>query len=220
MRMRMIALLLGAGAAALSFGQSARADFALSFGQSNYNVVEGGTVDVDVFLVEDAPGTILFDEGLFSAAVRVFFNEDPRTSDPAQVIDRSANSGFDVVTLFDIIPATATTTGEANLIADAIGTPPVTSSAGSPQSLYLGTFRFLVGTIVGEVTQIRIDVDDPQLVNFATGAGEGIPNAQIRAGLGTITVIPIPEPSALALTGLGMAGLGIVAHRRRARSAR
>lgn len=221
MRNRGIALLLSMALMSLAAGQSARADFALVFGQSNYNVIEGTTVDIDVFLVEDSPGTILFDEGLLSAYIRVYFNEEPRATEPAQVVAQSTNPGFDIVDEFPVVPATPTTTGEAGFLADALLLPPVRSTPAAPERLYLGTFRFLVGNIVDEVTHIRVDVADrdPSFVNFTTGTGMAITNSMIRAGVGSLTVIPIPEPSALALTGLGTMILGLGA-RRRARSSR
>jgi hypothetical protein len=45
------------------------------------------------------------------------------------------------------------------------------------------------------------------------GTGFAIP-----ASTYTVTVLPVPEPSSLAFVGIGLAGLLVVVHRRRARA--
>ena len=206
----------------IAVARPARGEFVLEFGQSNYSVAQGGTVDVDVFLEETGGTTRLQDDGLLSAAIRVLFNTPTRVDDPSQVTARIGNAGFDQVTTDPITPADSTTTGMANLVLDALLNPPVLADPSTPQRLFLGTFSFLAGATAGQVTNLLVTVNDPSQDNFAQGPLPGtiISNAQIADGTATITITGppepvVPEPSTLVLSALGGALLiGLRARRR------
>jgi hypothetical protein len=122
----------------------ASADIIYEFGQSNYNVSVGGTVDVEIFLSQNDPlGTDpinLSMDGLASAGLRVFFNDTPPT-DPAAVLslaDIAPSALFDnmfVDATLDLVP------GESAAFADSVDffSPPIPG----PRIL-LGTLRFTV----------------------------------------------------------------------------
>lgn len=59
----------------------------------------GASVDVRVSLVQDGTDSILTDEGLLSAGVRVFFNDAPVPSDPA--VDFSTANISPNIAVFD-----------------------------------------------------------------------------------------------------------------------
>src|SRR4051794_20957550 len=78
----------------------AKAGFLYVFDQSNYSVGQGGKVDVKVFLQETTTGgtSLLNQEGLFAAGVRVRFDVSPLPGSPSKVLsllDVHPNPAFD-----------------------------------------------------------------------------------------------------------------------------
>lgn len=183
---------------------SARADFIYQFEQSNYTVAPGGTVPVRVFLQETVT-TQLRDEGLFSGAVKVNWDNAPVPSDPARVLqdaDIVPNPGFNGFTLLERTATSAALYGEIqNNPADLLH--PVETSA--PFRILLGTFTFTAGLVNGQVTHLQAKDFDPSLDETVTGQGHVLDSA-ISVGTATVTVTAasaVPEPSSVVLALLG-----------------
>ncbi|MCG8653271.1 MAG: hypothetical protein MI861_25760 [Pirellulales bacterium] len=168
------------------------------FGQSNYLVGPGGQVDVDVFLQQTGTDTILTDEGLLSAGVRVFFDEPPLPGDPAEVVsvaDITPNPLFDE-SLLEILDVTG---GESAGLIDAVDffSPPVTGDR-----ILLGTFRFTAGNTAGEMTHLRATEFSPLFAETISGISNTTLDSQILDGTATITVAAVPEPASGVVCGM------------------
>ena len=192
--------------------QSVHAGFMYSFGQTNFDVVAGGTVDVPVYLLQvDAMGdpVNLTIDGIFSGGVRVFFNVTP-PSDPAAVLslaDIVPNPMFDT----DLPPDFDLVVGESAGFVDSID---FFSPALMGNNILLGTFTFTAGNVIGEVTNLRAE-------DFSSAPNETIANDPfftpldnlIGTGGATITVTAVPEPS--SLTQFCVAAFAATLRRRR-----
>jgi hypothetical protein len=170
------------------------------FGQDNYPVSPGGTVDVQVYLQETigqfdtpvlAPGSV----GLIAAGVRLEAGDPPQPSQPARVL-----STFDILEnpAFDF-PTPSLTGSNAGLSLGTLLNPTVIGreqSAGVFRML-LGTFRFTAGSLPGESTPLRATDYDPGFDDVVTGDMRVLDARPIYDGTATITVVP--EPQALTL---------------------
>lgn len=209
--MRVLRTSLLALAMGLACGPPVHAGLHYEFSQANYDVSAGATVLVDVYLRQSDPTAVLATVGLSSAGVRVFFDEVPLASQPAQVLglgdllgnpdfndpaspikDLVANHSAGLFKLGDLDPANFTGVF-------AVG-----------DRILLGTFRFTAGLVGGQVTHLRAGDFNAQLDDTVAMTGTVL-DGFITDGLATITVAPvtfvIPEPSALVLLGCGVLSL-------------
>lgn len=193
---------LGLGAA------PAHAGLIYSFDKASYTVPVGGKVSVQVFLQQTPPTTILTDEGLFSAGVKV------SSGAAAQVLgigDILANPAFDDVTHRAVVGSSAELSEVAFL------NPTVFPPPGGDRIL-LGTFTF-TGLSTGVSPLSAGDLfPSPQIENV-TGVGTPL-DALIGAGTANINVTPaqaaVPEPTSLLLLSGGLlAAFGLRSARRR-----
>lgn len=190
---------------------SSQAALVYTFDQSDYLVAPGDTVDVQVFLTQTDTTSILTDEGLSSAGVRVEFDLN-QPIDRAEVLSLSniiSNPAFDendpLFTGSELVP------GHSAGLFDGIsflGTPVVGNS------VLLGTFTFTSGAIGGEVTNLRA-TDFSAFTETVSGVVGTPLDGMIGDGLATITVSAIPEPSSVAM--IGAAAVLVCLRRRRAR---
>lgn len=189
---------------------STRADYIYNFEQTNYEVLPNSTVDVRVFLTQISPGLIdLTTDGIVSAGVRVYYN-DNAPSERAQVLS-----------LADIIPSHLLEEPLLGPIGDLQPGVSAAFAAGvedifvpvTGESIFLGTFRFTSGSVVGEVTNLR--AADFGSMGQTIGGDFDLSDIDslIAEGNATITVTAVPEPSSLILVSTAIAGL--LAHRRR-----
>lgn len=192
------------------------ADVIYAFEHTNYNVAAGGTVDIKVYLEQTGGETILTDFGIISASVNVLFNEVPGPLEPAQVLndfDITPNSFFDDPILTEVFHDPGVSAGLVGVVD--IGSPVITGN-----SIYLGTFTFTAGSIVGEVTELR--ATDLSLLFEDTVALNGTElDGLIADGFSQITVTSaaVPEPASSAVAG-AMVLVGWCVRKRRHRQAK
>jgi hypothetical protein len=159
----------------------------------------GGTADVRVYLLETDSLHLLQNTGLFSAEVRVSFNNPGGIAAVASVNDILRNIAFDQQN-----PPTGVTATAAILNEAAFNNPIVLAPATDPNRIYLGTFRF-TGQAAGTVT---LGSDSPVTSGGTLlGNGTDISNLIGAAPSATLTVAPVPEPA----TGLLAAAVGLAA---------
>ncbi len=182
--------------------ESAVAGFMFSFSQSQYTVQAGNTVEVSVSLTQDGVvDTILTDEGLASAGVRVLFEGALSTTDPAQVL-----SSFDVTpntVLFDDLVFPPTIDLNPGFSAGLTESVDFFSPPALGNSILLGTFTFTAGLVSGEVTALRATVFDPVFSSTFSYDTLTELDPYISDGFAEILVVPasspVPEPSTLML---------------------
>jgi hypothetical protein len=189
----------------------AYADYMYVFDQSNYSVIPGGKVDVNVFLQETGnTTTVLRDVGLIGAGVQVRFDDPPQPSTPAEVLtnaDVINNPQFEEV--WNATSKAHPTLSYADLSLATFGTVfglEIPLGSGTYR-VALGTFTFTAGTVPGEVTHIRATDFSADSDTIAADANYTVLDSLIADG--TATIITVPEPSALVL-GV-VAGLALVA---------
>jgi hypothetical protein len=186
---------------------TARADFVLGFGQTNYSVDPSQGIDVPVFLTETGT-TILTTDGLNSVGLVVSFNLPILVSDPAQVTLITPNPGVNDIDDFlstTINPATGSTTGTAELMFSIVLSDVLKPEAGS-SSILVGTFHFVAGSVLGEVTNLSTGIL-PGGSQFLSGTGQEL-DSMITTGTASISVRSVPEPSGMVLMGAGILSLG------------
>ena len=165
----------------------------------------GGTADVRVYLVETDGQNTLNTIGLFSADVRVRYDNPAGVANVLSVNDIMRNPQFDQQL------GTSRTDTFAILNEQTTSLAGVQSPANDPNRVYLGTFHF-TGQNLGTVT---VTADSP----VATGGtllnnGTDLSN---RITAGTLSLTVIPEPGWLLL---GLVAAGLAARRRRAAAGR
>jgi len=185
--------------ACVVFPSTSNAGVIYAFGQSNYNVAAGGSIDIDVYLQQTMGETILTNHGLFGASVNLFFNEPPVPSDPAEVLsdlDINPNLAFDDLVLTQVFR-------DPGVSAGLVGVLDLLSPAIKGSSIHLGTFSFTAGLVAGEVTKLR--ATDLSIFLDETIAGDGtILDGLIVDGFSQITVTSaaaVPEPASGTLAG-------------------
>lgn len=201
-------------------GASASPTYKYAFGQSNYVVGGGGTVNVDVYLDETlgiGDTSLLATEGLFGAGMRVFFNQAPVPPHPAQVLtasDISGNANFDDTA--DQIKSVVSGVSAGIIQLIGLSSPAVFGTGGPPTyRAYLGTFTFHAGNVGNEVTHLRATDFDTMTDDTITNTSLTSLDSSIADSFATITVVP--EPGSLTLVAAaGLAGGWWARRRRRA----
>ena len=183
------------------FPSMTRAGVMYAFEHTNYTVAAGGTVDVKVYLEQTGTETILTDFGIIGASVNVLFNEVPGLLEPANVLsdlDISPSDLFDEPVFTEVFRDPGVSAGLVGFVD--VESPPIAKN-----SIYLGTFTFTAGSIVGEVTELRatdlsFDIDDTVALN-----GTKL-DSLIADGFSQITVTStaVPEPASSAVAGVMM----------------
>jgi len=149
----------------------------------------GQTVDVNVWLKQTDPDTLLTDEGLYSAGVKLTYGS-PGAAAVSSVDDIARNPAFDDPGAFlrDV-------GGGYSTLDMAVSDPfsPVFPQLSTPDGIWLGTFKF-TGLSLGSV-QITA-FDNPGIDNTLTGLG-----TLLDPNIGSVqaTVSTVPEPSGLAI---------------------
>lgn len=185
-----------------------RADFQFQFDQSAYTVNPGGTVQVNVFLVETNTN-LLSTLGVLGAGVRVNVIA-PFPSQPAAVLANSdilANPAFDQVG-----GGTGVGPNTAGLAEFVFFNPTVFPNPGTPDRILIGSFIFTAGGVPGEVTHLQATRFDPVGDFFALGDGSVPGDGSIADGTADIRVssqAAVPGPSSLALCVIGLATLAV-----------
>jgi hypothetical protein len=181
--------------------------------QSNFVIGSvGQTVDVNVWLKQSAPDSLLTDEGLFSAGVRLTYGS-PGIAEVLSLYDITPNPAFDDPSaLLRDVGSTYSTLDMAVL--DPFS--PIFPQSSTPDRIWLGTFKF-TGLSAGTVDITAMD--NPGVDNTLTGLGTVLDATPIANGQASINAVP--EPSSLVLfTGLVLvAGPYILLRRRRQRAA-
>ncbi len=205
---------LGIGLVWLVLAEVSRADFVYSyaFDRANYTADPGGTVEVRVFLQEVVTGgdrSRLANDGLVSAGVRVRFDVAPLPSRPAGVANL-ADILPNLVAFDDPFgPVKGLGLGSYAEFTETVGltSPAIHATSIAPDTfrVFLGSFRFTVGSVPGEVTTIRA-LDVPTTNDTITGTGFEL-DPLIRVGEATIGMTAVPEPRSVILLALGLVGL-------------
>lgn len=211
LRTAFVGLLVWLGTAPL-----ASAAIVYEFGQANYDVAAGQRINVDLFLVQTDVGSDpvnLSVDGLFSGGVRVFFDDTPPT-DPAGVrslADILPNPSFDdtfIGETLDLVPGVSAGFSDAIDNFDA----PIRGSR-----IFLGTFAFTAGNVIGETTNLRATDFDSRFSDvLANDLGATELDNLIQPGFATITVTAVPEPSGVIVVGVGLSCLITLRRRRNA----
>ena len=201
-----IILALAIAASALGGHRPAEAASALSvlsFNSSNYTVIGGQTVQVEVFLSQNSTGgmdtPITAGNGIILAGIQVSFNN------PSGVAAVLSPTGIMQGPLFDPGATPSLSATQATLAETSLFSPSGLSSL----PLLLGTFTF-TGLKVG-TTQITVTAIPPlSTPSFTTFQGNNLFPTSATAN---INVVPEPSSIVLLLTG-GPLLLGALALRR------
>jgi hypothetical protein len=157
----------------------------------------GQTVDVDVWLKQTDPDTLLTDEGLSFAGVKLTYGS-PGIAEVLSVDNIAPNPAFDdpIALLKDV----GSNDSALDMAVSDIFSP-VFPQSSTPDRIWLGTFTFTALSL-GSV-QITA-MDKPDVDNTLTGLGTAL-DSQIGSAQATISTVP--EPTGLVL----LAGLALVA---------
>jgi hypothetical protein len=201
--------LITAAALVLAARAAHAASYSYAFDQSNYSVSLGQTVDVLVYLQETG-GTVFRDDGLIGSGVKVFFNDPPAPSSPAQVLTDAAVaniSGFEQVWSKTAVPAS----GYAGLSLGTFNYVYGTETSPNEYRIPLGRFTFTAGSVAGQVTHLRATDFDPTMddtVYYDQSLNPVSLDGSIQDA--TATIMVVPEPSAIML--LILAGLSLLGY--------
>jgi hypothetical protein len=211
-------LLLAALAAIGVLTGSARAAFVFEFalpGGVTVNptvpvpILQGNTQALEVYLREDAGGTILATERLFSAGFRVTYDTPAGSGTPsniARVTAATKGPGFD----FALFPAPEIGTSNTRIVE---GTAPAAFVAPTNNRILIGTVTFTAQNPGLLMITVRDD-DPPPSDNTVTGMSRKL-DADISMGSAQLLVTAIPEPTSLFLTGFAALGIARAAWCRR-----
>jgi len=202
---------LGIGFVLLSGARAAHADliFSFEFDRTNYVAAPGGSVDVQVFLrqtgtadagqtnILGGPGAV----GMVGTGVLVTFGTGPNEAQVLSPSDITGNAAFDN---FGSAPVTSVSSGSAFLSQFTFLGPPVlgTNVALDTYDLWLGTFTFTAGTVLGQATTISASIPLNSNDNVAATSPDPTVLTNIASSAATITVqsvTAVPEPSSLLL---------------------
>lgn len=197
---------------------NAQQSYEFIFGQSNYDVTVGTTVDVDVFLRETVSGGSIArladggDDGLFGFA----FNADFGTS--------TGGMGSTIVSSTDVLLNTIfddTDFNNATIIGssvDVIGQTTNTTSGIEVSPVSTGVFEVQLATLTvtagdeGSVTTFtladHLNNGDTVFADLFTA------DPSLAFGSTSITVVAIPEPASATIL-LGLFGAGFIRRRKR-----
>jgi hypothetical protein len=211
--MRSLTLLSAAITALLLSGGLARADYIFQFADStgtpisnnSITVNQGGTLAIQVFLLQDNTGSSngLNTLGLVNAGVQL----NTQTATTANVTSVATNPAFD--------PPQPGNTGigaNAFLIESAVVNPPVVSPNTDPNRILLGTFTF-TGITGGQSTVSVTSLPGSGADNVLSD--NTVIDGLIQNSTLAITVNAVPEPGTMLLTGLGAAAIAFGSWRRR-----
>lgn len=183
-----------------------------TFGQSNYQVLPGQTVAVDVYLQETVTeGDISWftgpNRGLFGGGVRVFFNETPLPTDLAEVTNVPSLVANIIPNILFTDPTKTRSLNpgiSAGLIA-AVNFPTDNLIQGTPLNatpsrILLGTFNFTAGLINNEVTHLLatdFNTSQPSLNENTVFNSITLDSVDLDSLIltSTATITTIPEPS-------------------------
>jgi PEP-CTERM motif len=135
------------------------------------------------------------------------------TDSTAGITQTSLNIVSDSALSFDYSP-----TGNGNGFADELVVGGIEDGAGSVQyapstnDFILHIYTFTTGPVFQQVVYSQTTYSDALWYNDPMGVG----GPEIGYGSVTVTEVPVPEPSTWAMMGLGFAGLGFLAYRKRA----
>jgi hypothetical protein len=173
----------------------------------------GQTVDIQVYLRQTDGESILTEEGLSTAGIKVTF-DNPAVAAVSTVGDIHENPLFDDSILF--AKAVTGTTAELNQAVD-FSSQIVFPTLSDPDRIWLGTFTF-TGLALGSTTISVTDLDPTELA-YEVITGEWTPlDDFITPGSATLTVTPEPGSVALSLLMIGAASVVTSCRRRRRRS--
>ncbi|MCA9066739.1 MAG: PEP-CTERM sorting domain-containing protein, partial [Planctomycetaceae bacterium] len=148
-----------------------------------------------------------------SGSVRVFFDEAPVPTDPAQVF---ALSDITPNPLFDDSLLGATIDLDPGVSAGFVDNVDDVFFPLLGDTILLGSFTFTAGNVDGQITNLR--ATDFDLLFDDTFAGDlTVLDGSISDGFATITVssaAAVPEPSNFLLIGAGALGIFVLRYRR------
>jgi hypothetical protein len=196
---------------------------------SNFDAAPGGTVVVPVYLYETfdpvSETAVLEEEGgLFSAGLKISRvsagpSQPAGALSPAHIAPNAAfNETEPTVSPLKAVDLTGGVFNSASLVEsrDLWESTGVVAEAptGATRRVFLGAFTFTAGNVLGEVTDLRIQDNDPLLDDTVTWALPGLAlDADIQAFDFTITAVP--EPATMGLLAAGL--LSLVPRRRGAK---
>jgi hypothetical protein len=164
---------------------------------TNFSIAAvGGTTDIRVYLVETDTAGTLHSTGLFSAQVRVRFDNPAGVANVASASDIIRNPQFDQQLGTGVTSAAAILNEQTSNLAG------VQSPAADANRIYLGTLHF-TGQSQGTVT-LSAYSSDPNGTFLNNGTNI---SSTINPATATLVVAPVPEPT----TGLLVAAAGLVA---------
>lgn len=156
----------------------------------------GQTADVRVYLAETG-GTILADEQLFSAGVRLTFG-GPAVG-VVSLADVTADPAFD-----DVVKGLSAS--DASLNVAALVNPFVSPDANN--RILLGTFRFTAlqpGAATITATDLNPTVGSIETVTgFGTPLDGDVANGQLLVTVQGSVASPVPEPAGIVVFGVGL----------------
>ncbi len=176
-----------------------------SFGNS-FDVATGSTTNVEVYLSDVAPGTVLSSEGLFGFGLR----GDLDSTAAGSVASASINPTFDFVT-----------TDDFNAIAIEWEAAVLANSIPTASSVLLGSFQFnSTGSGVSALTFGDIDPGSTSLeANWLSGFGTELDESIFGSGSANTFVLSlnsnaVPEPGTASLFVFGSMVLSAFRRRR------
>lgn len=172
----------------------------------------GQTVDIQVYLRQTDGETILTDEGLLTAGIRVSF-ANPAVAAVLTAGEIQENPLFDdeVLLMKDVTATTADLTEAVDY-----SSPYVFPTLSDPDRIWLGRFTF-TGLALGSTTISVGDWEEGDGFDDILTGNLTILDGLITLGSATLTVTPEPSSVALSLLMIGAASVVTTYRRRRRR---